>query len=604
MGTINIPGLGNVEITGDVPDDAEAEVILREVNRLEDERIRNAPFVPIPKPLTQGVTAGVPAFEKGPLGIVPPQIRQRVRSAVEASPGLFEALGLPARPGGTDAVDVAEGALQFGLEAGPSIAGTVKGAALGTAVTGNPLGTIGGAIVGGVGAEALAQEVGLAPASKTNLALTGAAPGVGPVVGVASRLGGKVVGGAVGLLPPARAVQARQTLEEGREFLSSIGGEILTRVKGGADKVPGVGKVRVRSAGELFDAARASGVLITPAQLPKTGEAIETMIKELDALSPIPEVAQAIAILKKQQQILFSGGPVDFKNFIEAKKAVGAAVGRAEKQGGVKLGASKKLFREMVDDLDNLAKAAPTKRAARLAQAATKRAKLEFAVRDMERVFADTIKQAEAGEGFVINVVQAAKKIAQKTNPKSKFFDKNFASALGGDLPEIQRTLTKLAEAAGKTGATGPGSLVVRTRTAKAGSTVVGALIGESAFGGLGAATGAVIGASGPELMVSALSTPTGRKILEAASRLGKGRISTRAWILAAVVGMRAAGVGEDQIDEFVSEQEEPAPAESPPGVQDIPEQEEPPVEEPPTPEVERAHSRLLESLQGVLDGG
>lgn len=58
------------------------------------------------------------------------------------------------------------------------------------------------------------------------------------------------------------------------------------------------------------------------------------------------------------------------------------------------------------------------------------------------------------------------------------------------------------------------------------------------------AGLGALAFASGPEVIVAAMVSPKGRKLLEKAIRLGKGRISAQKWAVIGEFVARSVGEG------------------------------------------------------------
>ncbi len=524
MAEIFIEGFGIVEIKGDAPDEIETTAIL---NALGEEP-RPTGIEEGPPPETIPALTGEPVPPEGPFGVVPAEARRSVRETVEEAPGL----------------------LSFLAELTPATVGTALGGTAGFAF-GGPPGALGGGILGGIAGEAIGQELGITPVSEMNLALAGAGPIAGRVAGALTRFSGRVLGGAVTLLPPARVAQARRIAGEATEAIESLGTKILTRSAEAVKKgVAGVGKVRAQTASELYNALRRAGVNITPDRLQTTKAGLAALKAEMAPISEFTDVKQSIRVIEQMERTLLSG-PIDFQTFVTARQTMGAAIRKAQNAGGIKLGSAKQAFKAMSQDLDDFAKAAPTKKIARLAQAATKRAKLEFGVRDMEQIIARFTKLDPAGEGLVINFAGIANKFRDLSNPKSKFFDKNFTDALKDDLPDIIKNLRVLSKIAKAGSPGGPGSLVVRGRGAALGSGVIGGALGFIGFGGPGAAIGALAGAQLPELMLAIFSSKPGMIFLKAAAKLGRGEVSRRAWMIAGQIALRSAGESEETIQKF-----------------------------------------------------
>lgn len=543
MAEISVEGLGIIEIEGDSPNEQETLAILNTIRGLDQkEGIQPLPPTAKPNPATAPDSEEDPEPAEGPLGLVPADVRGEVRRVVKSAPGIFP----------------------FLAEIGPATIGTGIGATLGASL--GPPGVLGGGILGGIAGEFLAQETGVAPASEANLALAGAGPLIGRGVGAATRLAGRAGGKAITMLPPARVARARVVAARAARELQSLGARILEKQKG----------LLARPAKDLYRAARKAGVKIAGGELVNTRRALVELRKELLPNKAFPEVAQALAVIEKIQRTLtgrvdpseFVRGAsgevipletflatkgatrfIDFEDFIRARQNIGVAIRRATSVEGVRLGGTKKVFAAMSKDLDDLAQRQPTKRAARLAKAATQRAKIEFAVRDVERLVArfTTDIAGEAGEeGITINAKGLLKAIRDLTNPKSKKFDKNFVDALGDQLPAIQKNLNTLVGLTGAGSPGGPGSIVVRGITARMGRTVIGGLIGFGTAGALGAGAGALIGASGPEMLTALLMSKPAMAFLEAAARAGRGEVSRRAWMIVGQILTRGLGEREE----------------------------------------------------------
>lgn len=525
MGQIMIEGLGRVEIEGDTPNEAEQQAILNAIGDPEDPddepTIGSGAVIDSPRP-----TPRAPQAQEGLFGIVPRSARQGVRETIEGAPGLIE----------------------LAAEIGPSVLGAVKGgtagAAAGTAVfpgVGTAIGGVLGAAAGGLAGEALAQETGIAPRSNLNLALSGAGPVAGSAVGGALRVGRRGVGAALTRAPFARTARARNVLGQAVQEFESIGTRILGRQKG----------LISRSADDLFGAMRRAGAVVSPDKLAASKKAIVDLQQEIAPLTAFPEVRQANRLLTQINNTLLNDpAGVSVDTLVRARQLVGSAVQRAQSAGGVRLGQTKKVFAALSDDLDRIATdPSLSGRAARLAKAATQRAKLEFAVKDLEQGVARFIKDApNLPGGTTINLQGFSKWLRNVTNPKSAQFDKNLASALKDELPAMRQRLDELIKITADAGSPGgPGSLVLRGQFAATGRTAVGALLGGAAGGTVGAGVGAVLGASAPEMIVGALSNKTGAAFLERAARLGKGQISRRAWNALGQIVARSAGEDDER---------------------------------------------------------
>ena len=501
MGDIYIEGLGIIDIKGDVPDDEETQAIL---SSMPDEQ----EIEPVIPDIQEEVIDPVEEVsDAGPIGVVPEEVRGSVRETVENQSGLLQLLA----------------------EMSPSIGGTMAGTAAGTPF--GPLGMIAGAAIGGAGGEMLAQETGIAPQSDLNIGLSAGAPVVGPAVGGAFRLGRRGVGMLPSILPFARAARARNILPKAIEEYESMGTKILSEQEG----------LMAKPSSELYEAVKRSGVTIPQNALAGTHSAISGLVDEMKALKAFPEVKQARNVLKQLRDTI--DGDISIDTLVHTRQLLGVVVRRAESGGGIKLGSAKKAFAAINDDLDWIASdPSLTGRAASLAKTAVKRAKLEFAVKDLEAGIANFIKDETTKEGVgmvTINAKGLQKWLRDISNPKSAKFDKNFVSALGDNLPLIKANLDELAKVLGNTGS-GVGELVIRGRLT---SMVVGGLAGMGLGGPFIAAGGALIGTRIPEMLTGILTKKSGAAFLERVVRLGKGNINTKAWILATQLAMpRSSG--------------------------------------------------------------
>lgn len=547
MGEIVVEGLGIVELKGDNPDERELRAILGAFPDDDAPEPVIAPQEGLSDGLEPEPTVGEPQKAlPSRTGIVPQGIRGRVRQAVEDQPGL----------------------LQFLTELSPSAGGAALGAAAGAPL--GPPGILAGGIIGGVAGEFLGQETGIAPRSNVNLALAGGGPLIGRGVAAVVRGTGRLAGRGFTGFPPMKTARARVTARKSFEGVESFGSRVLSEQQG----------LMARSASDLYRAVRRSGVTIRAGELPATRNAISELIAEIEPVKAFPEARQAMRLLQTIENTLtgkrtvekvrtldIAGFELDdltktrltelvsettekeisFDTFIRIRQLVGAAVGRAESAAGIKLGKAKAAFSAISDDLETLARKQKTSRPARLAKVAVQRAKLEFAVRDVERIMARFSKPIAGQEGsMTLNAKGMLKELTDLTNPKSKKFDKNIVNALGKELTTFKSRLNALAKIGEGSGSpAGPGSIVVRGIGARAGRSVVGALtggaVGLGAGGPVGAAVGGLAGASLPEMLTAMFMSRPGFAVLETAARLGRGQVSQRAWILAGQIVTRAA---------------------------------------------------------------
>tara|TARA_R110002167_G_scaffold360375_2_gene577989 strand:+ start:68 stop:1744 length:1677 start_codon:yes stop_codon:yes gene_type:complete len=550
MGSINIEGIGIVALEGDDPNEIEHSAIVGSLG--QDDEEPEAP--PVPQTLDEEVAgfkeqnvvnqqnnldAEVEGFKQtntanqervtqdGLLGVMPTSARREVREVVENQHGL----------------------LQFIAEASPSIAGAVRGTAAGARF--GPPGMLAGGITGGIFGEALGQETGVSPRSDLNLGLAAGGPILGPVIGKGIQLGKKAIGLAARNIPFAKVARAKNTQSSVVEEFESLGTRILAKQKG----------LLARKSGDLYKAVRKSGVIIPGKDLDNSRAAIVGLMKEMEGTKSFPEVLEAFNHLKKVLETITpgkasttldnAGNPIPVSNeisidtLVAVRQQMGTAIRRAEAQGGIKLGSAKKAFATISDDLDKIANSPSLgRRAARLAQAAVKRAKLEFSVKDMEMSVARFTKDTKNKDGVAIDISGVNKWLREVTNPKHKQFNKNFTESMKDEIPAIKKRLAELNKILGVSASGGPGSLIIRGRLT---STMVGMLSGFGLGGPLAGAAGAMIGTNFPEMLTSMLTTKAGAKMLEAAARAGSGSINMKSWVAAGQAATRSVGERNEQ---------------------------------------------------------
>ena len=529
-GEIFVEGLGIVDIEGDVPTPEESRIIANAANAEPGDE--GDPFFVTDEADDEEDVE--PPLE-GPIGIMPAQARTNVRRNIEAQPGLIQLIA----------------------EMGPAAVGASKGAAKGAAVGSafGPVGTAIGGVAGGIGGgligEMAAQELGFAPKSKTNLALTAAGPLAGPVVGKGLQLSKRLLGTLVTKgLSPSRVASARNLVQRATSEFENLGSAILAKQKG----------IMARSTDDIFRAMRRVKIRMKPDQITNTRESIDTLIKQLEPGSAITEVKQAIRTLQSIKDVtLGNKNGVLLDDFMRARSFIGGVVGRAERalrgsggRRGLRLGSAKQVFSAMSDDLDRFA-TSPFRRGAqaRLAKAGVSRAKLGMAVDDLEAAIVDATKTApNVPGGVAINFRSLQDWLRRVTNPNSRRFDKNFTTALADELPALKERIEALAKVTGDIGSPGgPAGLVLRGGLARVARTAIGGALGFLGTGGqmVGGAIGAVAGAQIPEALVAILTTPQGAAFLEAAAKAGRGQINQRAWQTAMQISLRAVSGERDE---------------------------------------------------------
>ena len=523
MGEIYVEGLGIVEIAGDTPNEQETRAILEAIGGPDEEGDIFEPYAPTPTPPPSipgelyGRPGAVPTgVQAGPLGLMPTETREKVRGAIEEQPSLT----------------------QLAIEASPSIAGAIKGGAMGAPA--GPWGMLGGAMLGGLVGEVVAQETGMAPRSDVNLALGGGGPLIGVGVGKGVQYAKRGVGTAFTKAPFARVAHARNVISQAVEEFEGIGTRILAKQKG----------LMARPTQDLYAALRRAPIRIPSKMLQKTRTAIAQLEAEMQPLNSFPEVQQALGVLKNlRTSVLGKEEGALLTDVVRTRSLLGVAVSQAEsvtRKAGVKFGAAKKAFGALADDMDMIAasKVGKTARQMKLAKAAIARAKLGFGIDELEGAVARYTK--EIPEGMAIDAKGLLKWLTDVTNPKHSKFNKNFSQALKDEIPEIKTRLSELVKYTTGSPA-GPGSIVIRGQTAKMGRALIGGLLGFGTTGGaIGAGAGAVAFAQLPEMVVAALTTKGGAQFLNAAAQLGRGQINRRAWMVLGQVMARMAGESED----------------------------------------------------------
>ncbi len=431
--------------------------------------------------------------------------------------------------------------VQLIAEGGPSAIGAAGFATAAGIATGlNPFAIVGAGMLGGFIGEFLNQEFGGAPISKFNLGASTFGPLGGPAVGGTLR-GIKQVGAAfTRSLPVAKLATSRTVAGNAVDRFESMGATILNKIRPGVD---------VRPASELYAAAARVKVRIKPILLKDTRDEIAKMIKELDPIRDLDGIEGAIKTLERISETLLNNPKgILLEDLIAARAHIGASIAQVTKNSP-KTNVSKRIFRVLNDDLEKISRSPFRKgRQARLAQAAIKRAKLEFAVERLQDKVGQFTQRGVEGipEGDVmINFKSLSNWLDEVTDPRRiKKFDKNLTDALEDFLPELKESLGELAKLSPLGSPAGPGSIVIRGQAAKAGRALVGGAVGLLGTGGsaAGAAIGGLAFVHAPEVIVGILTTKIGAKFLAAAAKAGAGAIRYRDWLTASEIAFRALG--------------------------------------------------------------
>ncbi len=437
-------------------------------------------------------------------GIIPEDVRGSVRQFVEEDISEFiEGTGFLGS-------GVIGEAVEFGVEISPAMIGTSMGMAIGSLFGG--VGIIPGGMLGGFVGELIGQETGVTEQSDVGLAASALGPLAGKAIGTAARIAEKPLAAVVKKLPPAQAALGRIFSTSALDDFSTLGGKIIAKQIGNMS----------RPASEIYDAVRKMGVVVNPANS-KTISKIKELEEKLVGIAEFSEVREALNLVKHVRKTL-EGGAISFGQIIGANQQLGLVIKKVRAGGNstpdIKF-AAKSLFKAMRQDIDDLAKFAKGERgeAARLVQAATERAKLEFSVVDFQTAIAKHTKWIPKQEEALLDVNGLRQTIGNMTNKFHPDFNENFTVALGKFLPAIKKDLFELGKITERLSPGGPGSLVIRGIGSRILGGVFGAAVGFGASGGNTAAgaVGSMIGASLPEITTAIFLSKPGRSFLRRA---------------------------------------------------------------------------------------
>ncbi|KKL26939.1 hypothetical protein LCGC14_2390240, partial [marine sediment metagenome] len=368
---------------------------------------------------------------------------------------------------------------------------------------------------------------------------SGVAPAVLPGIGRALRLGAR---GAL-RIPGVREAAGILRLEAIRDKSIVLGAEILKKAKG----------IIAKPARVLFRAIRRQQVQIGADDLPRTLQALDAIEKELTPFAAQEQAAPLLGLITGMKTEM-AKGDITFEMISRFRTLIGRQIGKFEAAGGFRLDGAKRLFKGLIRDIDDLPIRLQGKvrggraltgdeltRAQKLFSAAPERAKLEFAVNDLNELIAKHTKINPGQTEATINVTRILDTLKALTNPNSSQFDKNFSSAFKNEIPDM---IKFFANANKELGARARGGeLVVRGAAARASRALLGAATG-GLIGGAGAALGGgIIGAQAPELITAALLSQRGRLLMTQLIRAGKGELNDRA--LATIGQFLARSTGE-----------------------------------------------------------
>jgi hypothetical protein len=459
-------------------------------------------LTPIPEAARLGsvkapeITGEIPP---GRTGLVPYKIRKGVRKFVE----------------GLNPVT------QFIVESSPATLGTIIGA-----IMGGPF-ALTSATAGGAAGEFVGQETGIAPMDAFNLGVSAAGPAVGKGAGVALKGGRSLVGRGFLALPPAKKAMAETIMRKSVAELDSFGAKLLAKQRG----------LLHATSKKLSETLNKVAGSVDIRQLVN----MNTMIGQVkkSALEPLnnahPEAKALLKVIESvRAQLIKNNQKISFRGLRGVRKLLGTAIADFERAIGDKVVIGQNLRMAMHKDLEVLAKSAKSqRRGARLLQATIKRTRLEFSVRDFEETVASSLSEVPGRSAVRVDIGKIRTWLFDTTNPTSKNFNKNFTEDIGPDLPALKARLMELSRYGKPGSAAGAGSIVIRAGGARAGRALVGGLIGLSTgMGPIATMLGSLAGASIPEMMVAILMSRPGAALMLKAAKLGKGEISTRAWMM------------------------------------------------------------------------
>ena len=301
--TVEVPQVGTVEFPEGTPKETMEKAIRDHLGGLQQPK-------KAPETVVVGQAEGLPGFE------VP---REEIRAGVEQLPS----------------------GVQFAAREALTIGGTAVGGATG-ALLPVPGASLAGAAGGGLIGETLAQYYGFAPESTGRKVLATVAPLVGAGIVKGAQLGGRVVTNIPFVRNSLKVVDPSAVLTRAGE----IGAQIISKTKA-------LGGLMARPAKVLYRSLRRQGVTIGPDDLPATHRALNAMEKRLTPFGNLEEAGKVITLIKSMREHL-NAGDIDFETLSIFRKIIGNQIGKFEAAAGTRLGASKKLFGSLLDDVEKL----------------------------------------------------------------------------------------------------------------------------------------------------------------------------------------------------------------------------------------------------------
>jgi len=214
------------------------------------------------------------------------------------------------------------------------------------------------------------------------------------------------------------------------------------------------------------------------------------------------------SIKKIADQIKDAPDQAPFALIQSVRQRIGERIGELRRAGGEGLGAFKRMFRSLSDDLDEIANQSPNNEASQafnLLKQANAAAKREFAVGELEEIFTASIGKAKEGAQFnSSNFAQALNKVQKLAKD-----DPLFAKGIGQEgLERVTKTLDDLRKI----------PVLPPPKGVNVGSALVNRQIGVG--GGIGAAVGGMVGGPGGAGIGAGIGTAAGAFVPWAVSRM------------------------------------------------------------------------------------
>lgn len=449
---------------------------------------------PVPQPQT-------PDLQTGP--------QQREGSMVSRVPGFDQLEGVRGAVRGE--VESRPFIEQLTVEMSPALIGTAAGGAVGSAA--GPFGTLLGAMAGGLVGEGVGQATGVAPEDDFALVASGAAPGVGRLAASGVRAAQRGGAGFLNRVPGVQAARAQIAERQAAEDFTRFSESVLASQKG----------LLSRPSEDLFQVLERFDRTVPVQRFQDTTQAMRDLRGQLADIIEFPAAAAASRQIDQLLSVLTREEEVPLSVVMRARSQIGALTKTARDASGTRLGASKRLFNALSNDVERIANdVGPESRVARVALAANDRFKVEAAVEEFDELVSRSSRLIPDQDAVRVNVKSLREDVRKMADPNSPRFNKNFVDGLGDALPRLQENLRVLSQTTegSRRGAAGPGSLVIRGRTAGGGA-LVGGLIG----GPVGAGAGALLGAQIPDMMLGLLTTERGARLMQRAAEAGRGQI-------------------------------------------------------------------------------